>query len=241
MGMGWFLFIIVLVVSFIVVRIGAIAFQLTGLNWELAKFQALSCFTGTGFTTREAELIVGHKQRRKIASMLMVLGNAGLVIMIASFATSLNPLIMDTIEEPFLPLKIPVEWIPVVNLMIIMLAVLIIYKVFTNKKVSDKLTNFLRKRIIKREIFERTTFDELLIATGGYGVSKVDVPTGSFFVGKSLVKAALRSKHDITLLAVTREGVTISNPSADEKIQVGDELICFGKLENIRETFSTQK
>jgi hypothetical protein len=239
--MGWFLFIIVLVVSFIVVRIGAIAFQLTGLNWELAKFQALSCFTGTGFTTREAELIVGHKQRRKIASVLMVLGNAGLVIMIASFATSLNPLIMDTIEEPFLPLKIPVEWIPVVNLMIIMLAVLIIYKVFTNKKVSDKLTNFLRKRIIKREIFERTTFDELLIATGGYGVSKVDVPTGSFFVDKSLVKAALRSKHDITLLAVTREGVTISNPSADEKIQVGDELICFGKLENIRETFSTQK
>jgi hypothetical protein len=161
--------------------------------------------------------------------------------MIASFATSLNPLIMDTIEEPFLPLKIPVKWIPVVNLMIIMLAVLIIYKVFTNKKVSDKLTNFLRKRIIKREIFERTTFDELLIATGGYGVSKVDVPTGSFFVDKSLVKAALRSKHDITLLAVTREGVTISNPSADEKIQVGDELICFGKLENIRETFSTQK
>jgi hypothetical protein len=239
--MGWFLFIIVLVVSFIVVRIGAIAFQLTGLNWELAKFQALSCFTGTGFTTRESELIVGHRQRRKIASVLMVLGNAGLVLMIASFATSLNPLIMDTIDEPFLPLKIPVKWIPVVNLMIIALAVLIIYKVFTNKKVSDKLTNFLRKKIIKREIFERTTFDELLIATGGYGVSKVDVLTGSFFVGKNLVNTALRSKHDITLLAITREGVTIPNPSADEKIQVGDELICFGKLENIRETFSTQK
>ncbi|MHC4256266.1 MAG: TrkA C-terminal domain-containing protein, partial [Planctomycetota bacterium] len=67
--MGLFLFIIVLVVSFIAVRIGAIAFQLTGLNWELAKFQALSCFTGTGFTTRESELIVGHGQRRKIASV----------------------------------------------------------------------------------------------------------------------------------------------------------------------------
>ncbi|MHC4153076.1 MAG: TrkA C-terminal domain-containing protein, partial [Planctomycetota bacterium] len=101
--MGLFLFIIVLVVSFIAVRIGAIAFQLTGLNWELAKFQALSCFTGTGFTTRESELIVGHGQRRKIASVLMVLGNAGLVLMIASFATSLNPLIMDTIDEPLLP------------------------------------------------------------------------------------------------------------------------------------------
>ena len=37
------LFILTLIVSFIVVRIGAIAFQLTGLEWSLAKFQALSC------------------------------------------------------------------------------------------------------------------------------------------------------------------------------------------------------
>ena len=51
------IFIIVLIVSFVIVRIGAIAFQITGLEWSLAKFQALSCFTATGFTTKEAELI----------------------------------------------------------------------------------------------------------------------------------------------------------------------------------------
>jgi hypothetical protein len=85
------LFILTLTVSFIVVRIGAIAFQLTGLEWSLAKFQALSCFSGTGFTTKEAELITANKQRRKIASVLMVLGNAGLVIMIATLASSLVP------------------------------------------------------------------------------------------------------------------------------------------------------
>jgi len=39
--MNWALFIIVLIVSFIVVRIGAIAFQVTGLEWSLAKFQSL--------------------------------------------------------------------------------------------------------------------------------------------------------------------------------------------------------
>jgi len=239
--MGLFLFIIVLVVSFIVVRIGAIAFQLTGLNWELAKFQALSCFTGTGFTTRESELIVGHGQRRKIASVLMVLGNAGLVLMIASFATSLNPLIMDTIDEPLLPLKISVKWIPVVNLMLIAVAVLIIYKVFTNKKVSDKFTNFLRRKIIKREVFRRATFEELLIATGGYGVSKVDVLTGSIFTDKSLREVRLRKDYDVTLLAITRGAETIANPSADERIKVGDELICFGKLEDIREKMCAQK
>ncbi len=53
------LFILVVAVSFTVVRTGAIAFQLPGLHWPQARFQALSCFTGTGFTTRESELIVG--------------------------------------------------------------------------------------------------------------------------------------------------------------------------------------
>ena len=89
--MSGMLFIIMILISFVIVRIGAIAFQLTGLEWSLAKFQSLSCFTGTGFTTQEAELITTDKQRRRIASVLMVLGNGGLVVMIATFANSLTP------------------------------------------------------------------------------------------------------------------------------------------------------
>ena len=69
--MNLILFIIAIVAAFIIVRIGAIAFQLTGLEWSLAKFQALSCFTSTGFTTKEAELITGNPQRRRIASILI--------------------------------------------------------------------------------------------------------------------------------------------------------------------------
>ena len=64
--MNLLLFIFVLISSFIIVRIGAIAFELTGLEWSLAKFQSLSCFTGTGFTTREAELITGNPQSKKL-------------------------------------------------------------------------------------------------------------------------------------------------------------------------------
>lgn len=56
--MNLFLFIFAILISFIVVRIGAVAFELTGLEWSIAKFQALSCFTGTGFTTRESELVL---------------------------------------------------------------------------------------------------------------------------------------------------------------------------------------
>ena len=126
--MSVMLFIIVVVASFIIVRIGAIAFQLTGLEWSLAKFQSLSCFSGTGFTTREAELVTGHPQRRRIATILIVLGNAGFITMIASIASAMNAqyTLWAKLSESFLPIeKIPPSLIRYINLLVIILSVFI--------------------------------------------------------------------------------------------------------------------
>ncbi len=233
--MNLVLFITVLVVSFIVVRIGAIAFQLTGLEWSMAKFQALSCFTSTGFTTKEAELVTGDKQRRRIASALIILGHAGLVTMIATLANSLraSTALENKLATPILPFRLPSSLVPLINLLVIIAAVYVIYRLFTNTKFVRKLTNALRKRIIKREIFKPVSFEELLLATGGYGVSRVAVCAGSPVLDRMILKSELRA-HDITILAIVRAGDTIPNPEASKKILLGDELICFGKLENIR-------
>jgi len=233
--MNLVLFIVVLVISFIVVRIGAIAFQLTGLEWSQAKFQALSCFTSTGFTTKEAELITGDKQRRRIASALIVLGHAGLVTMIATLANSLraHEVIESRLSKQILPFHLPPLLVQLINLLIIIAAVYAIYKIFTNTKFAKKLTNTLRRKIIKKEIFRPVSFEELLLATGGYGVSRVAVSAGSPVLNKTLSRSDLR-EHDITVLAIVRNSETIPNPGANMKILLSDELICFGKLENIR-------
>jgi Trk-type K+ transport system membrane component len=236
--MGIMLFIVVLVASFIIVRIGAIAFQLTGLEWSLAKFQALSCFSGTGFTTKEAELVTSHPQRRKIATILIILGNAGLVTMIATVASALNPrqALWTRLSESFLPFSIPPEIVPWVNLIIIVVAVYVIYRLFTNKRFVARLTRVLRTKIIKREFFKPVSFEELVVVTGGYGVTRIEVRQNSPLLNKTLVESELR-KNDITVLAITRADSTISNPSAGTKILLGDELISFGNLENIRSKF----
>ena len=224
------LFIVVLIISFTVVRIGAIAFQLTGLEWSLAKFQALSCFTSTGFTTKEAERITASPQRRRIASILIVLGHAGFVTMIATFANSLRP---PVVEFSILSDFISPGVMPWINLTVIVVAIWVIYKVFTNTKLARRLTNALRERIVKRDIIKSVSFEELAIATGGYGVSRVAVDAGSAVLEKTLSESQLR-KSDITVLAIIRADKTIPNPSAKTKILFGDELVCFGKLENIR-------
>lgn len=229
------LFIIVLTASFTIVRIGAIAFQLTGLEWSLAKFQALSCFTGTGFTTKEAELIVTNKQRRRIASILMVLGNAGFITLIATAASALSPrkAIWARLSESLLPFSVPEAVVPWVNIIIIIVAIYVVYKVFTHKKFAQKITEGLRKRILRREIVKKVSFEELLFLTGGYGVSRIDVDKGSPLIDKSLAESDLRKK-DITVLAIVRGDSTIANPAANTKIRLGDELVSFGNLENIK-------
>lgn len=234
--MNVLLFLIALIISFIIIRIGAIAFELTGLEWSMATFQSLSCFSGTGFTTKESELVTGHHQRRKIASVLMVLGNIGLVTLIATFANSLRPeLVVNQIAIPVLDMVFPIRALPWINLLIIIFVVYITYRIAVYTNLDRKFTDFLRSRIMKNEIIKRVSYEELVVATGGYGISQIEICDNSPIIDKTLMTSELRSQ-DITVLAIERERVIMPNPPARTKLGLGDKLICFGKLENIRRT-----
>lgn len=232
--MSLMLFVIVLVSSFIVVRIGAIAFQLTGMEWSLAKFQSLSCFSGTGFTTREAELITGNPRRRRIATFLMVLGNAGLVTLIATVASALNPerAVWDTISESILPFSMPFFLVPWINLLIIILAIYVTYRIFVNRKILRLLTNFLRSRIITRRFFKPVVHEHLQVITDGYGVSKVNILRDGGLVDKALKELDFAEK-DIKVLAVIKPEVTLFNPSQEVILKPKDEVILFGRMDDI--------
>ena len=160
-----------------------------------------------------------------------------MVVMIATLAGSLVPqeTILYKLSKSFLPFNVPPYLVVWVNLAIIIIFVYGIYRVFTHEKFVRRFTNFLRKKIIKRDIFQKVSFEELLLSTGGYGVSRIAVCAGSPVLNKSLSRSDLK-KHDVTVLAIVRDQQTIPNPSADTKILLNDELVCFGKLENIRNT-----
>jgi hypothetical protein len=87
-GAALFIFVL-LSLSVLVIRVASVALRLTGLSDDVARFQALFAFTGTGFTTREAEAIVNYPVRRRIVSSLMIVGNLGLVTVLATLVVSL--------------------------------------------------------------------------------------------------------------------------------------------------------
>ena len=83
-----FAVIFVLVLSFFIVRIAAIALAMTGMSDDAARFQARSAYTGTGFTTSEAEQVMLHPLRRRIIMILMVVRSAGLITAVVSLLLS---------------------------------------------------------------------------------------------------------------------------------------------------------
>ena len=232
--MNLLLFLVAILISFVVVRIGAVAFQLTGLEWSLAKFQALSCFTGTGFTTREAELITVSPQRRRIATILIVLGHAGFVTMVATFANSIGPSsLVNQLLQRFFPNAAIAGLSVWIKLVVVAVVVYGIYQLFTGQRSKQWINQYLRNRLARRALMQPVSFEELSVATGGYGVSKIRVSATSVLAGRTLAESDLKA-HDVMVLAVLRGATTEANPEASVRILENDELICFGRWEDVR-------
>ena len=78
-----------LVVWLLILWIGSMALEATGLDRSKSRFQALSALTGTGFTTSQAEMIVEHPKRRRITTYLIFIGNTGIAAFLILLVLSL--------------------------------------------------------------------------------------------------------------------------------------------------------
>ncbi len=81
--------------------------------------------------------------------------------------------------------------------------------------------------------FEKVRVEELLQQSDGYGIASILVGRRSKFAGLTLSKSGFKEK-DLMILSVERDEGVIPVPKAQTKIQVGDRLICYGKLENLQ-------
>lgn len=233
--MNLVLFFFAIITSFLVVRIGSMAFEITGMEKDQARFQSLSCFSGTGFTTSEAELITGHPQRRKIASYLMILGNAGLVTLIAAFANSIRPVdVLEQFNFFSIPLPIPGYLSPYVNILAIILGTYIIYKIFTRTHLLEGLAGRIKHRMVEKKIVRPEKVAELLVAAEGFGISQFEVHRSSYLANKTLDHLKLKEKN-IQVLMIQRDSENIIIPKGNHKVLLNDKLFCFGRMDNIRE------
>ncbi len=73
-----------------------------------------------------------------------------------------------------------------------------------------------------------------LTVSTGYGVAELHVREGSDLVGTTIDKSGLRER-DIAILTLNRGTSVIPNPKVERVLEADDRLLCFGRLEAMRD------
>jgi len=211
--------LIAILVSFIVVRIGGFALQLTGIEPDVARFQALSAFSGTGFTTREAERVVGNRTRRRIVTILIILGNAGMVTVIATLVASFTQVSGYT-------------WF-FIRLAIIVGGIAGLYQLVIKSKVGQWIFEWLRRPVINRIIREAPAVEEIFHVEKDWAISLVLIKEKSRGIGLSV--ADIATEGEIEVLGIDRVGTYLTRPNREEKIAKGDRLLVYANRKSVKQ------
>jgi hypothetical protein len=212
-----------LVIWLLILWIGSIALEATGLDRSKSRFQALSALTGTGFTTSQAEMIVEHPKRRRITTYLIFIGNTG----IAAFLILMVLYIRSGITAPSRPLII----LTVIILLVLVLSFCL--------GLVDKLTSVFLGIGGKGPVTSTGTVKALYTQADDYTVARVTLGRESKLAGTPL-KDARFEQGNITVLAIERQEGVVPHPQADEVLSPDDQLLCYGKMEDIITVIKTE-
>ncbi len=100
----------------------------------------------------------------------------------------------------------------------------------TKLDVAGAIVDYIAAQVDFPEIDIR----QRLTVSRGYGVAEIFIPEGSEFVGQTIDSSGL-SEQDINVLTLYRGTTVIPNPRLKRTLEPGDRLLCFGKLDAMRD------
>ena len=101
------LFSFIILIYFVITELFTFFFRFTGLPAEKARFQVISLLTGTGFTTRESEMILSSRRRRRLARVTMLFGYVFNITIVSAFINVFLSMTGTQAETRFVGLLIP--------------------------------------------------------------------------------------------------------------------------------------
>lgn len=207
--------------ALIVTRVAAVALEHTGLSRDAARFQARSAFTGVGFTTSEAEHVVGHPVRRRVVQWLMLVGNVGM-------ASAMAALLVSAID---------LQSREGVGVLVALLAGGILFLCFlgSNGWVDRQMCKTIRWALERFSMLEPADLAQLLHLRAEYAVSVIRVHEAHWIAGKTLADSSLPDEGLVVLGIECPGGNFIGAPGADVEIRAGDEVVLYGQAERVEE------
>lgn len=211
--------LVVVALSLVVTRVATVILVATGMSRSTARFQARSAFTGSGFTTKESEEVVGHPIRRRVVMTLMLLGNAGIVAVASSLIIGFRS-------------GGHTQWISILELTVGLGALLALSRSST---VDRRLTRLIRRLLERHTDLATRDLASLLDLTGNYAVGELHLEEGDWLVGRPLGDLGLRDEG-VAVLGVTRgDGSHLGVPGGWTVLGAGDTAVIYGRSEALDE------
>ena len=199
----------------IVLWSGSIALEWTGMERRKARFQALSALTGTGFTTGEAEAVVNDPRRRRIATWLIFIGNAGIIaflilviLYVRSGIVGASPLLIGVAAALLLAIAACVRF-----------------------GVVDRLSNVILGATGARRRSSTHRTRELLHQRGRYAMMLLTL--GEEAAGGITLQDTGLLQPGVAVLAVERGDEALPFPGPDQVVGAGDGLLCYADVESM--------
>lgn len=213
--------LVIVTLSLLVTRVATTALTLTGLSRESARFQARSALTTTGFTTVESERIVRHPLRRRVIMTLMLMGQAGIVTVIASLALSFAT--TGGFGDATL------------RLAILLVGLSVLYWLARSQRFDRLLQPLIRRLLRRLTDLDVRDYASLLHIHGDFGVSELAVREGDWLAGR-LLEEVRPADEGLLILGVQRDATTyLGAPTGATRVRAGDTLIVYGPTRRLSE------
>ena len=211
--------LIVLCLSLVITRLATVALMATGLSEQAARFQARSAFTGTGYTTAEAERVVDHPVRRRIIMWLMILRSAGLVSILISLILSFLGSATDDTK--------------LIRLYVIAGGAVLIWLLAQSRWIDQGMKRAMQWAFDRWTDLDARDYVGLLKLSGVYTVRELMVNEGDWLAGQRLDMCRLPDEGVLVLGIYRSDGSYVGAPNKNTQIESGDTLILYGRGESL--------
>ena len=99
----------------------------------------------------------------------------------------------------------------------------------TGLDIAGTIVDYIAQQVNFPEIDLR----QRLTVSKGFGVADILIPEGSELVGKPINQSLW--DRDLTVLNLHRGTTIISNPKSSRVLEAGDKVLCYGRLDNMRD------
>ncbi len=225
------LFSVIIVVYLIITEMFTIMFRFTGLPAERARFQVISLLTGCGYTTKESEMFLSSRARRRLARITMLFGYVFNITIVSAFINVFLSIKLTDLTDNWLSILIPLGAAIVIFIFMCVPAI---------RAWGDSLLRKIADRILKRgETFNTVVLMDYIGTESIASVKLNHIPEQ--YLGQSLAQMKLKAETGILVMLVESKGKKPEAAGADTVFQVGDKLTVFGNYKTICRTFDAQE